>query len=108
MHLPDDVAARLDADQKTPVRVLVRIAAKTWPELAGRVLVYLLDGEDVRTAQIPVYLPDSDTWIHVSSATVGASNSMTKRADQAQTDTAKTAIEYELGVRTKIQQHYRR
>lgn len=104
-HLPPEDIQRLTALERGAVRILVRVATARWPELAGRVLVYLLDGEDLRTAQIPVYLPDTQTWIHVASSTAGAVGGnavLTARASHQQTDQAREAMAYELQTRVIV------
>ena len=102
-NIADTVLARRSADD---LRVLVRVGTRHWPELADRVLVYLLDGEDQQTKEIPVYLPDADAWVTVSVETLrskaGPRHVLTSRPTRAQIDSAQEQVQYALNARVKV------
>jgi hypothetical protein len=89
------------------LRVLVRVGTRHWPELADRILVYLLDGVNESSQEIPVYLPDADQWITVSVDTLGhastkQAHTLTAKPTRAQVDRAQEDVQLVLGARVRV------
>lgn len=102
MTTPRNVADSVLARRSEDLRVLVRIGARGWPEVAGKTLVYLLDSIDDAKGEVSVYLPDQDEWISVHPDTMGARNSLTDKASQGQTDSARESVEYALNTKVRV------
>lgn len=82
------------------LRVMVRIGVKTWPGFEHRILVYLLDGEDQSTGEIPVYAPDREDWYSLPVDTIR--RGLAQPASKHQVETAREAIEYVLGAKVRV------
>ena len=102
MTTPRNVADSVLARRSGDLRVLIRIGARGWPELDGKVLVYLLDGADESKGEVPVYLPDVDEWITVSLETIGTRTPLTGKASHAQTDRARESVEFALNTKVRV------
>lgn len=84
------------------IRVLVRVGADSWPDMAGKLLVYLPDSIDTVIRDVSLYLPDDGgMWVQVAADTLIARNELTTIPSRSQCERAIEAIEYELG--TKVQ-----
>src|SRR5690348_13811343 len=105
--MPNNPADTVLARRGEDLRILIRVGTRHWPELADRVLVYLLDGEDATNHDVPVYLPDADTWITVSIDTLGHSRAqsahvLTAKPTRTQVDRAQEDVQHVLGARVRV------